>query len=429
MSRRRNVLLLAVMSAVALVAVTFPTAASAEQQVPLTLEGNPVCDTATGAWDVYYELTNYSPADVVIDDATDPTSGQKFAFTSTSVPSYGMAFLDRTVPGPSAQVTLSVSLHRVDRSSTIRIDRVATLPSGCVAQPAGAKCVNTSAARYRHTFDASAGTASVQIVGAPLCPGQTEMVNLESRGDDGGSYGNPYDQNEVFLTSSTSAVVLHVDVPSCHARVLMYFDVPYAHVVDDPSLMLGAKTSPGNRSTGPLADTWINGTSCHSAASAYISSNCDGTMSFHLTNAATANVSTEVKFEEFRGNEVLLYREVALEPGESAVITMTPPNVDGLETLYWHDTVLAQASYQRPWSCEIDPLPATPRGPHQQPGPPTPPRDRPSGLAHPPWSQPPSPSPPPTTAPSTAPATPATTPESSSPTATAPTPLTSSPLA
>lgn len=358
MGRRRPLVFAILLSLGALFAVAMPTAASAEQQLPVELQGNPACNLATGTWDVTYFIRNYSPVDMVVDSAADPVSGQSFTPTSPTVESWGIAVINRSAPGSTTQLALVVRLHRVDHPVTIVLDQTSPLPSGCAAQPSGAPCVNPDAARYRHTFDAATGTATVQLVGPPLCPGQYESLELVSRTDEQTYFRDPYDEDGGFLTSGYSALVFHVNLPPCHAHVFMFFDVPYGHPVDDPSLMLGASTFPGNRSTGPLADAWVNGASCTSAASAYLTSNCDGTMSFHLSNAASANVSTEVKFEEAWQNYVELYREVVLEPGESAVVTVRPPHPDGVQQVWWHDNIIAQGMYAQAYACVA---PAVPR--------------------------------------------------------------------
>jgi hypothetical protein len=375
MGRRRALVFAVLLSLGGLLAVVMPTAAHAEQQVPITLQANPRCDIAAGSWDVWYVIRNYAPVDLVIDSAVDPVSGESFTPTSPTVGADGIVYVHRTLPGSTTQLKLRVRLHRVDRTSTIELDDSTSLPSGCVTQPSNTPCVNTDAVRYHHTFDAVTGTATIQIVGPPLCAGQYEILHLESRTDEQTLFRDPYDQDVFNLDAGYSAVVLHVKLPPCHAHVFMFFDVQYGHPVDDPSLILGASAFPGNRSSGPLADAWLAGPACTSAPSAYIASNCDGTMSFHVSNAASANVSTEVKFQEVTPAYVWLYREVVLEPGESAVVTVAPPNLGPTEQVWWHNNVIAEATYRPSFTCTASRQPI-PRSSHPNPGPSTSPLPR-----------------------------------------------------
>ena len=82
-------------------------------------------------------------------------------------------------------------------------------------------CVGASAATYRHTFDGSAGTATITST-APLCDGERQAFTLVSYTAPAKSFGNPqfvYATHTATVTASKPSVTLRVDVPGCYTQV------------------------------------------------------------------------------------------------------------------------------------------------------------------------------------------------------------------
>jgi hypothetical protein len=159
-------------------------------------------------------------------------------------------------------------------------------------------CVTAENAQYTHTFDAQNGDATVRLKGdLPLCEGEEQDFSLVAYYATDSAFSYPqylHDAHSDTLWELNTQVELHVDVPKCFRQIDLVFggeDGIINPIEEGGELYgdrkLGSAGAPGNRSEGPQG--WFNGgrKSCVQPAADFVS-NCDGTVTVHLTNNSKA---------------------------------------------------------------------------------------------------------------------------------------------
>jgi LPXTG-motif cell wall-anchored protein len=181
-------------------------------------------------------------------------------------------------------------------------------PGATPAVDANAACVGADQARYAHTFTlgASTATATIELVGAPLCDGQSQAFTLVSYITPASTFAVPqyvFDSATGTLTREQTKLSLKVDIPACYTQVDFVFGTDVINPLVDGGdrygdRKVGSAGAPGNRSTaaadsGSPQHAWFNGGAarCTTAPRVEAVPNCDGSVDLSLRNGPGANIS------------------------------------------------------------------------------------------------------------------------------------------
>lgn len=326
-----------------------------DEPIPITSEVR--CKTETGTWLVNYWLGNSTPAELAILSATDTTTGTPVPTRFTSLPSgegWNILLAQREIPASATSVGLTLVVKRADRAQTQTITRVHQLAGGCAVLTQEQGCVSLSQARYKHTFDGTKGTATIELVGKPLCPGLVQEFDIVAM-PEGILFGGEWTYAE--MTSQISKISLVAHLPKCKARIAAYIANAGGSGGPWNDNLLGAPGSPGNRSTGPLAVYTNANRPCQAKATQRTTVACDGSIHSTITNGIDSNHPATIQFTEAYdedGQHIGAFlRSYSLEPGEKATVTMMPrylPTVDGRISVWINGDFVYQA-YALPVYC------------------------------------------------------------------------------
>jgi hypothetical protein len=355
---RRSVLSVVVLLAGVAGAIVAPVAAGADQ-VPVDINVVPSCDSATGLWNVDWLVQNQTPAPVVFERAEDPTTGTPIPVPGFALTSYAVIFLDAPdLPGTRTTTGIYVWIRRIDRPEAVRYGGVFALPGTCTVQAPPTNCVDRRTARYQHTFDGATGVATVEVVGAQLCPGEFASVTLASYGeinpDAFPTWLYPYDQSGAWLSDTHRKVALRVTLPPCKAKVELE--------LWDPFEIAG---TPGGRSTGPYAVYENAGITCRSQPSVSTTTECDGSVRIQLANAATATTPVQFAFVDVYPGRLGMFRTLVLEAGESTTVNYTVPVPRGQIDIYVNGVRLTSAKAPTLRQCKAQARPSWPAPPRR----------------------------------------------------------------
>ncbi|GAA4594181.1 hypothetical protein GCM10023107_29640 [Actinoplanes octamycinicus] len=158
-------------------------------------------------------------------------------------------------------------------------------------------CVSAADATYRHTFDGPGGTAVITAV-KPLCAGEAQDFSLVSYTAPKKTYATPqfvYDAVTGRIDADHGSVALEVRVPGCFTQVDTVFGASVLNEITGPETQygdakLGSPSGIGSRSSGGRA--WYNGGEggCSPKPAVTFGSDCTGTLTIRMANAATAGV-------------------------------------------------------------------------------------------------------------------------------------------
>ncbi|MCP2323106.1 hypothetical protein HDA40_001613 [Hamadaea flava] len=304
--------------------------ATADTAPAISIASSAYCDTA-GQWQITYSLVDLSPVDVKVVSLRDAVSGATLTPTKTIftyVDWLPNALYVQTAPATDTRVGITVVVQRVDSTAKLTLTRVHPLPAGCAPLPAGTGCVHTSAARFRHTFDGAAGTATIELVGKPLCAGDEQDFRLTAKAGD-----LPFDYSSAYAEffSATTKMSIAVNVPSCQGKVaLAVMDPGGGGAFFEPNYLAGSSAAPGNHSSGPLG-LYVKKTGpvCNRNSGASVGVACTGDIVATIWNAPTATTPALLAFAEVvtdpREEWPLWHqiRAVSLEPGENTTIRLS----------------------------------------------------------------------------------------------------------
>lgn len=321
----------------------------------LWLSGGATCDSAAGQWNVRWHAYLFATeVPVTITGASDPTNGAQLTPLRTVLAAHESTRLDGVLPGAATRADLELRV-RVGEEAERTYLRTIALGEPCAVSEPTAECVNAADARYQHTFDGPAGTASVALVGPSLCSGQVQWIAIQI-------YYAPFGFSKLRrfdawqVNSAVTRVVLVTDVEPCAVEMILTFGGSSA-----PNNVLGAPESPGDRSTGPLAT--YRGTGTCLLAYFYATNTCDGLV-IQAINEATSALPA---YFEIYTEEPIDQRQswrIALAPGESRVVLVTPTaaNPTILTNVYVERFPFGQRSWERPEECTVSRV-APPRRP------------------------------------------------------------------
>ncbi|RKN49357.1 cell wall anchor protein [Micromonospora endolithica] len=172
--------------------------------------------------------------------------------------------------------------------------------------PEGPTCVTAADARYTHTFDGPAGTASITLTNGPLCAGEKQELALVSYVTPSAAFAVPQyvlDKSVQAFTGvadgelGVATLDFEVEVPACYTQVDFVFGSTIIDPLTDTSdrygdRKVGSSSGIGARSEGPRA--WYNGGkgTCEAAPEVIAASDCDGTVELTLVNR-TGNASAD----------------------------------------------------------------------------------------------------------------------------------------
>ncbi|WBB81971.1 hypothetical protein O7606_11740 [Micromonospora sp. WMMD882] len=178
------------------------------------------------------------------------------------------------------------------------------------ATPPASVCVDADEARYRHTFDGPAGTASIALTNGPLCAGEEQEFALVSYLAPSATFAVPqyaFDRSVKKFTSvaegeigAVTKLEFAVEVPVCHTQV----DFVFGSEIIDPIVedgkrygdrKVGSRNGIGSRSKGKAA--WYNGgkESCVEAPAVEATSDCLGNLELTLTNRGNVPATFTVR--------------------------------------------------------------------------------------------------------------------------------------
>lgn len=280
-----------------------------------------------GSWNVEWKVSNSGVDGTVVDVQPGGVKVGDLDLLGAGLARGESKTATQRVPGSASSATLKVAVgwgtawkssgrSPVSGSETVRFKGTCS-PS--------TKCISADQARFAHEFDGPAGKASIWLTSnQPLCAGQSQKFLLVS-------YFAPSPRAEWPQYKYSSAVGtidadhpsidLAVDVPGCFTQV----DFVFGDKLINPMVAngerynnrkVGSGGAPGNRSSGKPA--WFNGgkTSC-AVPEATLASNCEGTVSVHLSAqryAATFTVTA--------GLSGGFTKEVTVPAGESREVTV-----------------------------------------------------------------------------------------------------------
>ena len=328
------------------------------------------CDTTTGKWRITWTLTNKWNRDATIVGVASEPSGDVTVGTpavpleGAVVPQKdhnvnGVLTATQLLPGDatsaklSFKVTWSKEHGKPDDGITVKSD---TIRFDGACKPTE-QCVKASGARYAHTFDGPAGTATVRLAGdLPLCAGESQSFLLVSYYAPSASATWPqykFDSTVGVIDAQHPTVDLKVQVPACYTQV----DLVWGDELINPMVSggarygdrkLGSPGAPGNRSSGKPA--WFNGgsTTCAAPAATMVSA-CDGTVTVHLSNGADAHYAAP--FKVTAGLDGTFVKELSVQPGESADVVV-PANAAGKITVAVDGEFVAEGMWQ-PGHCTL----------------------------------------------------------------------------
>jgi len=149
------------------VVVPQSTFSPAALDADLTVTAAVTCDVGLGQWLARWVLSTNSATATVL-NARDPENALELVLSGSTIAPNDSISATGSLAGSVTHLTFEAVLQVAGEPSTRTIRRELTLGEGCTAaQPP--PCVDIADARYLHTFDATAGRASVRIDGAPPC--------------------------------------------------------------------------------------------------------------------------------------------------------------------------------------------------------------------------------------------------------------------
>jgi LPXTG-motif cell wall-anchored protein len=198
------------------------------------------------------------------------------------------------------------------------------------ASATGADCVSAADAKYVHSFNGPAGTASVEITNGPLCEGQEQAFSLVSYTAPSAIFALP----QYVLESSTdkftaptgaekltrSKLDFKVEVPECFTQVDFVFGDRIINPLESKDDLyndrkVGSDKGEGSKST-PAKDqpkyAWYNGGSgtCVAEPAVEALSDCDGNVTLKLINRSTASAPFVITADNgFSKTETLAVRQ------------------------------------------------------------------------------------------------------------------------
>ncbi|BCY14560.1 LAETG motif-containing sortase-dependent surface protein [Actinoplanes sp. L3-i22] len=213
---------------------------------------------------------------------------------------------------------------------TPRLRNVAALAAGALlslgslvafAAPAQAAvgCTIAANAKFEHSFNGPAGTASIKLLNGPMCENQTVPLSLVSYTAPSASFSLPQyvlDSSTQYFTSTTPEkngelrLDFTVAVPTCFTQVDFVFGDKVINPLTDKSDRynndkVGSPAAPGSQSTpasGQPQNAWWNGNNgdgkdgaCKAEPAVEAMPDCDGNVKLSLINRDTS--VTAVRFE------------------------------------------------------------------------------------------------------------------------------------
>ncbi|BEL11747.1 hypothetical protein Q0Z83_099380 [Actinoplanes sichuanensis] len=234
------------------------------------------------------------------------------------------------------------------------------------ASATGADCVTAAEAKYQHTFNGPAGTASIEITNGPLCAGQEQAFSLVSYTAPSAKFSVPQyvlESSTDKLTAPTGASKLtrsklefKVEVPECFTQVDFVFGDYIINPLTDKSdryndRKVGSQNGEGSRSKavpGNPQSAWYNGGSgtCVAAPVVEALSDCDGNVTLKLINRSTSSAPFVITADNgFSKTETLAVRA---EP-----VSVTVPAADAKNIrVTSRGTELFKGGWTKPEDCK-----------------------------------------------------------------------------
>jgi hypothetical protein len=309
--------------------VSAPAAATDTDPYNITVEGTAVC-APKGVWTIDWKVVNDHPSKtarlVWVGDERPPyEEGKTVGDIHRGAELEGGASVSgvEEVEAGLASAKLVVTAHYSDGDKVIERQAFDEVPLASTSTCAPT-CVETATtARYKHTFDARAGVATVELKGdKPLCAGEKQAFSLASYFTTSSSFAYPqylHDAKTKWITPNDNKIKLRVDVPRCYRQLdLVFGEEVYEELVEGGPLYgdrkLGSPGAPGNTSEGPPA--WFNGghKECVAPAADFVSE-CDGSVTVHLTNPSKVPSTAVFTVSGVEGT-------TSVEAGESATVTV-----------------------------------------------------------------------------------------------------------
>ncbi|MEH0938854.1 hypothetical protein, partial [Micromonospora psammae] len=216
-----------------------------------------------------------------------------------------------------------------------------TSPTGTPTAPTP-NCVKADDAKYTHTFDGPAGTASITLTNGPLCAGEEQELALVSYVTPSATFAVPQyvlDKSVKKFTGvaggelGVATLDFKVEVPDCYTQVDFVFGSKVIDPLTDDSdrygdRKVGSSNGIGARSTGPRA--WYNGGSgtCSAAPEVIAESDCAGNVELTLVNrkgnaSATFAITGSGGFTESVSVPMRKIETRKLTPGQAQELKVT----------------------------------------------------------------------------------------------------------
>jgi LPXTG-motif cell wall-anchored protein len=216
-----------------------------------------------------------------------------------------------------------------------------------------ADCVKAVDAKYVHSFNGPAGTASVEITNGPLCAGEEQAFSLVSYTAPSAVFALPQyvlQSSTDKLTAPTGAAKLTrskldfaVEVPECFTQVDFVFGDRIINPLETKDDLyndrkVGSDNGEGSRST-PAKDqpkhAWYNGGkgTCVAEPAVEALSDCDGDVTLKLINRSTSSAPFVITADNgFTKTETLKVRQepvsVVIPAADAKNIKVTSRNVE-----------------------------------------------------------------------------------------------------
>ncbi|GLY04907.1 MULTISPECIES: hypothetical protein [Actinoplanes] len=256
-----------------------------------------------------------------------------------------------------------------------RIHRAAAVAAGVllgltglvgIASPASATttCVQPADAKYQHTFNGPAGTASIELLNGPLCAEQS--FTLVSYTAPSARFATPQhvlDTSVKKFEPATAAKLqsnkleFQVEVPQCFTQVDFVFGDTVINPLTDSSDRYGNRkvgeegSKPGNQSTavpGNPQHAYYNGGSgtCKAEPAVEALSDCDGNVALKLINRSTFSSSFSIAAADgFTTTEKLAAR------AEPKTVVIPAANAKGI-VVNSGDKELYRGEWTKPEDCK-----------------------------------------------------------------------------
>ncbi|MDP9799030.1 hypothetical protein J2S43_007542 [Catenuloplanes nepalensis] len=277
--------------------------------------------------------------------------------------------------------------------SVPRIHRVVALTAGVLlglsglaglGSPASAgtpgghhqKCVSPEAARYEHSFNGPAGTASIKLLNGPLCAEQSfALVSYTAPSATFATPQHVLDSSvQKFVPAKpgelkVSKLEFKVEVPECFTQVDFVFGDQIINPLTDTSdrynsRKVGENAAPGNRSKpakGQPKTAFYNGGSgtCKAEPAVEALPDCEGNVAVKLINRSTFSETFTITADGgFSKTETLKARQ------EPVTVNLVPANAKNV-VVTSRGKEIYRGGWTKPEDCQV-PEVGTPKASVQQ---------------------------------------------------------------